>query len=83
MIWPILEARAEIEKYFCSFFVQMKTSKSAFEINWPIIGINRLKLKGLMFSPLSKKSNLLGIKIGDLIAPNLCLIYCRTLMFTV
>jgi hypothetical protein len=36
MIWPILEARAEIEKYFRSFLVQMKTSKFTFEINWPL-----------------------------------------------
>ena len=36
MIWSILEARAEIEKYFRSFLVQMKTSKFAFEINWPL-----------------------------------------------
>jgi hypothetical protein len=36
MIWPILEARAEIQKYFRWFLVQMKTSKFAFEINWPL-----------------------------------------------
>ena len=36
MIWPILEARAETQKYFCSFFEQMKTSKFAFEIYWPL-----------------------------------------------
>jgi hypothetical protein len=29
----ILEARAEIQKYFVCFLVQMKTSKFAFEIN--------------------------------------------------
>ena len=34
MIWLILEARAEIQKHFCSFF-EMKTSKFAFEIYWP------------------------------------------------
>ena len=36
MIWPILVARTEIEKCFHSFLVQMKTSKFAFEINWPL-----------------------------------------------
>ena len=36
MIWPILEARAEIGKYF-RFLVQMKTSKFAFDINWPLV----------------------------------------------
>ena len=34
MAWPILEARAEIQKYF-RLFVQIKTSKSALEIYWP------------------------------------------------
>ena len=29
--------RAEIEKYFRSFLVQMKTAKSPFEINWPLV----------------------------------------------
>ena len=29
-----LEARVEIQKYFRSFFVHMKTLKSPFEINW-------------------------------------------------
>ena len=39
MIWPILEARAEIEEYFfVHILVQMKTSKFAFEINWPLAG---------------------------------------------
>ena len=28
--------RAEIEKYFRSFLVQMKTAKSPFKINWPL-----------------------------------------------
>ena len=41
MILPILEARADIEKYFrlffVSFLVQMKTSKFAFEINRPLV----------------------------------------------
>ena len=36
MIWPILEARAEIQKYFIHFLVQMKTSKSHSEIIWPL-----------------------------------------------
>ena len=30
--------RAEIQKYFRSFLVQMKTSKSHSEINWPLKG---------------------------------------------
>ena len=33
MIWPILEARTDIQKKNFRFFVQMKTSKFAFEIN--------------------------------------------------
>ena len=37
MIWPILEARAEIQKYFRSFLVQMKASKSHSEIIWPLV----------------------------------------------
>ena len=37
MIWPILEARAEIHECFClGFFVQMNTSKSHSEIIWPL-----------------------------------------------
>ena len=40
MIWPILEARAEIEKYFRSFLVQMKTSKSHSENIWPLVAAN-------------------------------------------
>ena len=36
MIWPILEARAEIQKYFRSFLVQMNTFKNHSEINWPL-----------------------------------------------
>ena len=31
---PFYRARAEIQKYFVHFLVQMKTSKFAFEINW-------------------------------------------------
>ena len=36
MISPILEARAEIQKYFRLFLVQMKTSKSHSEIKKPL-----------------------------------------------
>ena len=36
MIWPILEAMAEIEKYFRSFFGSNENLKFAFEINWPL-----------------------------------------------
>ena len=32
MIWPILEARAELQKYFSSVFVSNENS----EINWPL-----------------------------------------------
>ena len=39
MIRPLLEARAEIQKYFRSFLVQMKTLKFAFEIYWPLLYI--------------------------------------------
>ena len=37
MIWPILEASAEMQKYFRSYLVQIKTSKSHSEINWPLV----------------------------------------------
>ena len=36
MIWHILEARAELQKYLSRFLVQMKTLKFASEINWPL-----------------------------------------------
>ena len=36
LIWPLLEARAEIKKYFRWFLVQMKILEFAFEINWPL-----------------------------------------------
>ena len=31
------ELRAEIEKFFVRFLVQMKSAKSPFEIHWPLI----------------------------------------------
>ena len=37
MIWPISDARAEIKKCFHSFLVQMKTSKSHYEIDWTLL----------------------------------------------
>ena len=37
MIWPLLEARAEIQNIFIHFLVQMKTLKFAFEIYWPLV----------------------------------------------
>ena len=37
LIRPLLEARAEIQKYFHWFLVQIKTLKFAFKINWPLI----------------------------------------------
>ena len=36
LIQPLLEARAEIKKYFRWFFVQMKTLEFAFEIYLPL-----------------------------------------------
>ena len=39
LIWPLLEARAEIQKYFVGFLVQMKSLEFAFEINWPLADI--------------------------------------------
>ena len=33
------ELRAEIEKFFVRFLVQMKSAKSPFEINWPLSAI--------------------------------------------
>ena len=33
LIQPLLEARAEIQKYFVDFLVQMKSLEFAFEIN--------------------------------------------------
>ena len=34
LIWPLLEARPEMQKYFRWFLVQMKTLEFAFEIYW-------------------------------------------------
>ena len=42
LIQPLLEARAEIQKYFCWFLVQMKSLEFAFEINWPLTLISVL-----------------------------------------
>ena len=36
MIWPILESRAEIQKYFRSFFGSNENLKICLEINWPL-----------------------------------------------
>ena len=36
LIGPLLEARAEVQKYFRWFLVQMKSLEFAFEINWPL-----------------------------------------------
>ena len=36
LIRSLLEARAEIQKYFRWFLVQMKSLEFAFEINWPL-----------------------------------------------
>jgi hypothetical protein len=40
LIWFILEARAELQKYFSRFLVQIKTLKFASEINWPLYRTN-------------------------------------------
>ena len=50
MIWPILEAKAEIQKYFCSFLVEIKTSKSHSEINWPLAaGVSNTRIGARAF----------------------------------
>ena len=36
LIQSLLEAREEIQKYFCWFLVQVKSLEIAFEINWPL-----------------------------------------------
>ena len=36
LIWPLLEARAEIRNIFVGFLVQMKSLELAYEINWPL-----------------------------------------------
>ena len=41
LIQPLLEARAEIQKYFRWFLVQMKSLEFAFEINWPLVVVQR------------------------------------------
>ena len=43
LIWPTLEARAEIQKYFVGFLVSMKTLKFALKINWPTLKRKRQK----------------------------------------
>ena len=49
LIWPLLEARAEMQKYLCWFLVQMKRLEFAFKINWPLapVCIAELVLTGL------------------------------------
>ena len=37
LIWPLLDATAKVQ-IFVFFFVQMKSSEFAFEINWPLVG---------------------------------------------
>ena len=46
--WVGLEPRAEIEKYFVHFFVQMKPAKSPFEIIWPF----KFKAEGREFAKI-------------------------------
>ena len=43
LIPPLLEARAEIQKIFVGFLVQMKSLEFAFEINWPLLQNQMLK----------------------------------------
>ena len=62
LIQPLLEARAEIQKYFCSFLVQKKSLDFAFEINWPL----ELKLA----IQIRKIWAALEYKIVDLKPPN-------------
>ena len=54
--------RAEIQKYFHWFLVQMKTSKSAFEINWPLGALQTLSHSSSVLimeamAPWSKPNN--------------------------
>ena len=37
--WKYYIFRAEIEKYFVQFLVQMKVVEFAFEINWPLVSL--------------------------------------------
>ena len=37
LIPPLLEDRAEIQKNFDGFLVQMKSIEFALEINWPLV----------------------------------------------
>ena len=83
LIWPLLEAREEIQKYFRWFLVQVRTFKSAFEINWPF---NLIRDRGkptkthvLTFwyvMVLFMKNN--GIKLIRCCTVN-CMYYCETI----
>ena len=57
MIRPLLEARAEIQKNFVGFLVQMKSLEFAFEINWPLLKY-LIELKTLLVTAncLTRKS---------------------------
>ena len=50
MIWPILEGR----NIFVRFLVQMKTSKFAFEINWPLHTSIITRVFDVIFSNISQ-----------------------------
>ena len=41
--WQLFEARAEIQKHFRWFLVQMKTLEFAYEISWPFLFVKKLK----------------------------------------
>ena len=48
--------RSEIEKYVCSFLVQMKTAEFAFEINWPLVRAAAFAFWELIFILLALKN---------------------------
>ena len=51
LIQPLLGARAEIQKYFRWFLVQMKSLEFSFKINWP------LKKSNIYLTKMTKLSN--------------------------
>ena len=69
MIWHILEARAEIEKYFHSF----KTSKSHSEMIWPLARNSTLRSFYKAFlKNIRSKALCVGGEIDIYEAINLC-----------
>ena len=51
LIWPLLEARAEVQKYFNGFLVQIKRLEFAFDIKWPLAKYQRSALLKTLLSP--------------------------------